>query len=374
MRALAGKASAVIRPAEGRKSRILGIEPDLDGGAAGLTILEVKIFAGRLPDHPFHQIDAGGLFGDAMFNLQPGIDLEEIEVPGGGIIDEFHCAGALIAHTCHQPSGGVQKLDTDLVREIRRRRLFDHLLIAPLRRTVAFAQSDDPAFAVAKDLRLDMATGGDIFLQKQSGIGEIVLRQSEGPLEQLGQLAFMAAALQPDTATAGGALDHQRVADTGGLHAGLLQRCDQAAAGRQRHPDRLGLGAGGMFETEQPHLLRRRTDEHQPGAGAMFGEIGIFRQEAIAGMDGFGTAIEGSLNDGIALQIALGGRSRTEPHRLAGPQHMGGVSVGIGIDRDRGNAEPVEAAQDPAGDLAAIGDQDLAEHQDHTSTSIGVGS
>src|SRR4029434_4578540 len=41
--------------------------------------------------------------------------------------------------------------------------------------------------------------------------------------------------------------------------------------------------------------------------------------------------------------------------------HVQRISVSLGIDRDRLDAEPPAGADDPAGDLAAIGDQDLVE-------------
>ena len=39
------------------------------------------------------------------------------------------------------------------------------------------------------------------------------------------------------------------------------------------------------------------------------------------------------------------------------------VAIGVGIDGDRADAQPPRGRDDPAGDLAAVGDQDLGEHQ-----------
>ena len=50
-------------------------------------------------------------------------------------------------------------------------------------------------------------------------------------------------------------------------------------------------------------------------------------------------------------------------HRLVGHRDMARAAVGVGKDRDRLDAEPPRRLDDPAGDLAAIGDQDLGEHQ-----------
>ena len=53
------------------------------------------------------------------------------------------------------------------------------------------------------------------------------------------------------------------------------------------------------------------------------------------------------------------------------------MAVGLRIDRDAGDAHAVERADDAAGDGAAIGDEDLAEHvrgpRAQISTSMGVG-
>ncbi len=46
-------------------------------------------------------------------------------------------------------------------------------------------------------------------------------------------------------------------------------------------------------------------------------------------------------------------------HRLARVADVERVSVGVGIDRDGGDPHPVGGADDPPGDLAAVGDEEL---------------
>ncbi|MNU09124.1 hypothetical protein D3C72_2555160 [compost metagenome] len=41
---------------------------------------------------------------------------------------------------------------------------------------------------------------------------------------------------------------------------------------------------------------------------------------------------------------------------------MEGVGVGFGVDGDGADAEGLAGADDAAGDLAAVGDEDLGEH------------
>ena len=62
-------------------------------------------------------------------------------------------------------------------------------------------------------------------------------------------------------------------------------------------------------------------------------------------------------------EIALRGGRRPDMHRLVGHLDMHGVAVGVRIDRDRSDAHLARRLDDAAGDLAAIGDQDLLEHE-----------
>ena len=57
--------------------------------------------------------------------------------------------------------------------------------------------------------------------------------------------------------------------------------------------------------------------------------------------------------------LGAGGPMRT---RLVGVGDVRRLLVGLGVDGDGADAEPLARADDPAGDLAAVGDEDLLEH------------
>ena len=61
-------------------------------------------------------------------------------------------------------------------------------------------------------------------------------------------------------------------------------------------------------------------------------------------------------------QVGLGRRRRADQHGLVGHLHVQAVAVGLGVDRHRLDAELARRLDDAAGDLAAVGDQDLLEH------------
>jgi hypothetical protein len=79
-------------------------------------------------------------------------------------------------------------------------------------------------------------------------------------------------------------------------------------------------------------------------------------------MDGVGTAVAGSVENPLGVQIALSRRGRPEQHAPIGLAHVGRIAIGLGVDGDGGEAGPPTGAEDPAGDLSPVGDEDGAEH------------
>jgi hypothetical protein len=66
------------------------------------------------------------------------------------------------------------------------------------------------------------------------------------------------------------------------------------------------------------------------------------------------------------VQIGFARRGRADQRRLIGLAHMQGRGVGLGIDGEGADPHAFGGAEHPAGDLAAIGDQDGFEHQNST--------
>jgi len=110
-------------------------------------------------------------------------------------------------------------------------------------------------------------------------------------------------------------------------------------------------------------VLGLGADEMQIMLGEDFGEAGVFRQEAVAGMhrvrarDLAGRKQRGDVEVGILRP------RRSDADALVGEPHMHGVGVSGGVHSNRGNAEFLARPQHAERDLAAIGYQNLIEHR-----------
>ncbi len=78
-------------------------------------------------------------------------------------------------------------------------------------------------------------------------------------------------------------------------------------------------------------------------------------------MDRIGARLVCGLQDAVDAEVALAHQRWADAHCLIGEGDVRRVLVGIGIDRDGAIAHRLGRAHDAPGDLAAVGDQDLAE-------------
>ena len=134
-------------------------------------------------------------------------------------------------------------------------------------------------------------------------------------------------------------------------------------AGHHGNAELLGRLLGLDLVAHQADVLGLRSDEMQIVLGEDFGEAGVFRQKAVAGMH---RVRAGDLAGGQQrrhVEIAVLRRRRADADAFVGKPHMHGVGVGGGMHRDGADTEFLARAQNPQGNLAAIGYQDLVEHR-----------
>jgi hypothetical protein len=132
-----------------------------------------------------------------------------------------------------------------------------------------------------------------------------------------------------------------------------------------RHGRDLGLRGGLLgfdLVAHRGDRARVRADEDDAGGLQRARKRFALGQEAVAGMHGLGARLAAGLHDLLDHQIALGGCGRADQNGLVGHLDMEGIAVGLGIDRNRLNSHAASGLDDPAGDFAAIGDQNAFEH------------
>ena len=157
---------------------VLGVDPELDGVAAerDVGLGEPERLAGRDPHLGRHEVDAGEHLGDRMLDLDPAVDLDEVEV-AVAVDEELERADVLVA-------GRDDGLERPARRGRRGRRptragvgrLLEDLLVAPLDGAVALAEVDAVPVAVDRDLDLDVAVLVEPLLEVQRVVAERGLR------------------------------------------------------------------------------------------------------------------------------------------------------------------------------------------------------
>src|SRR5271165_3979275 len=114
---------------------------------------------------PFDEIEPGDRLGYGVFNLQPGVHLNEIKRPGRAPgDDELDRTSTDIADRARRRDRWLSHCPPPFLIETGGRRFFDHLLMTALNRAITIKNVDDISVPVGKDLDFDMARLFDVFL------------------------------------------------------------------------------------------------------------------------------------------------------------------------------------------------------------------
>ena len=348
--------------------RVFGADARLDRMAvdAQLLLLQGQRLARGHAQLPLHQVRSGNGFGHRMLDLEPGVHLHEEEAQiavGRRLGDELHRAGTHITHRLGCRHGRRAHLAPPCLAHAGRGGFFQHFLVASLHRAVALEQVDAVAVGVAEHLDFNVPRPRDIAFHQH----RVVTKTVDGFALARGQrgVEFLRGGHHAHALAAppGAGLDEHRVADAAGLafeqrrvlvgtvitghqgHAGLLHQL--LGRGLQAH----GLDGRGW-----------RADEHQAGIGAGLREVFVLAQKAIAGMHGLRTRGQGRGNDAVGAQITFLGCIAADVNGFIASEHMLGLGVRVGVHGHRAHAELAGCRRNPAGDFAAIGNQNLLEH------------
>ena len=235
--------------------------------------------------------------------------------------------------------------------------------MAALHRTFALAQIKHRAVLVAQHLDFDVARVDDELLDEHTVIAEAGQALAPHAVEGLAHVGLAMREAHALAAAAGRGLHHHRIAnaigDLDGMF-GVAYLADEAG-------DDTDLGLFGQFlrfdlVAHRCDRLGRGADEGDFVVAQQLGETLALGQEAVAGMHGLGAGLLAGLEDEVGLQITFAGRRRPKIDGLIGQPDMRRARVRVRINGDRGYAHLARGADNTAGDLAPIGDQDFLEH------------
>ena len=337
-------------------SGILRVDPALDRMPRRPRV-DVDPLAQRHRDLQRHDVDTGHHLGDGVFDLQPGVHLQEEEV-AVLVDDAFDRAGVHVPGLLRQGDRRLGELGAGRVGDDRGRRLLDQLLMAALHRAVPFAQEDDGPVGVGDDLRFDVVRVFHEPFQEHLGPAEVGLRFPRRPLERLFEMGAVAHQVHTFAAAAERRLHDQREPDPLGLAFRGLQVDRFGRARHDRHAGRIGRPSRRGLVA---HDLDRRCggpDEREPCLAHRLGEVRALGQESVPGMHEGGLRPAGRVDDRLDRQVGRRRRGGSDAEGLIGHLDVERIAVGVGVDRDAGDAQLPAGADDPHCDLAAVGDED----------------
>ncbi len=172
----------------------------------------------------------------------------------------------------------------------------------------------------------------------------------------------------PFAAAAGDGLHEHRVADRCGDRRDLgvtdrrAERLDRSRHDRDAGVDRHLAGAG--LAAHPFHRLGRRADERQSRVRTRAREVGVLREESVAGMDRRRAGSSRDVHQFVRAQVALRRRVGTDRVGLVGEPDVQARAVAVGVHGDGGNPQFAAGANHADGDFATVGNQDLHACQD----------
>ena len=125
---------------------------------------------------------------------------------------------------------------------------------------------------------------------------------------------------------------------------------------------------GPRLIAERRHTGAVRTDEGDAVFAAGFGKLGVFRQKAVAGVDGLRARDKGGTEDPAFVQIAVLCSGGADADAFVGQRRVQAVPVRFGADRHACNAHFLAGTDDTHGDLAAVCNENFRKHA-YCSTS-----
>src|SRR5664280_638025 len=245
--------------------------------------------------------------------------------------------------------------------------------MSALDRAVAFTHVDGVPETVYRHLDLDVAVVLEELLQVERVVAKAGHGLGAADLECGFQLARRAHEAHALAAAAGRRLDQDRIANPRRLFERVGLVAQHARAGDRGQAVGGEDATRGLLRCEALKHFGRGTDECQAVGPDDLGEALVLRKETVAGVDGVTAGDDRGGDDCGRGEIASLGVGRPDADGLVGQLSGQAFAIGLAVGDDGADAESPAGAQDPQRYLAAVGNQDLAEHQAFPATATASG-
>ena len=94
-------------------------------------------------------------------------------------------------------------------------------------------------------------------------------------------------------------------------------------------------------------------------------------RKAEAGVNRLGTRLHEGIDDPVDGKVALARWRRSDGKGLVGHPDVERILIGLGMNRDRGDAQRPARGDDPAGDFPPVGNENSVEHVPGTALITG---
>ena len=297
-----------------------------------------------------------------MLDLQPRVHLQKVVV-AVAVEHELAGSGVDVADRLRRADRSRSHGVAQFGRQRDRRRFFDDLLMAPLNRTLAFAEMNRRAVRVGKNLKLDVARIAQIAFEQHRVVAERGQRLTLGGVERFFERGGRCDDAHAAAAAARARLDQQRKADAFCLRAQRLEALIVAVVSRDgRHVELAHAALGFDLAAHRGHRIRRRTDERHSRRGNGPRERRALRKKAVTGMHRIGAHRHAGGDDRVDVEIRVRRGRRPDAAGVVDEPQMIRVGVGLGVDAERYGTGLARTARHAYRDFSAIRDEQPADH------------
>src|SRR5581483_10661149 len=307
----------------------------------------LKLFAHRDQDLALYQINVCDHLSDGMFNLDARVHLDEVEL-AVLVHQKFDGAGVDVADVGERAAEHLADFFAELWRDLRGRGFFEQLLMAALNTALALTQTGNGAVLVGENLEFDVAGMLDVLLHVKVAVAKRSGCFGLRGIKECGKFLFRAHDSHAAATAAGGGLDdHGKTDGAGPLHGFAFAGKHAFGAGKNRNAGFFHGATGLFFLPHQARDFGWRADEFDVAGLADLGKVGVFRKQAVAGMDGIDIGDFGGAYDRRNIEIALRELRRTDADSFVSEANMKRVAICLAVDGHGLDAELFAGADDP---------------------------